>query len=246
MGMFDGIVSAITSPIASLAGSLIGAGASAFGQSQANQANADLAQSQNQFSAQQFATRYQTTVKDLQAAGLNPMLAYGVTPNAPSAIGIPTQQNKYAGMADAGTKAIGAANMAAQTQLTDAQTTESISRTGVNDEQRKNLDADTKLKILEAPNVSQRLKNLIQEEMLIDARKTATHAQEAATRMDTLIRKTGDLPEAESKGKYHKTTPYNPYMLKDTLSGVNSAVNAVGALKGTSYLPSQGTYTYGK
>jgi len=28
------------------------------------------------FSAQQYATRYQTTVKDLQAAGLNPMLAY--------------------------------------------------------------------------------------------------------------------------------------------------------------------------
>jgi len=29
------------------------------------------------FSAEQFATRYQTTVKDMQAAGLSPMLAYG-------------------------------------------------------------------------------------------------------------------------------------------------------------------------
>lgn len=28
------------------------------------------------FSAQQFATRYQTTVRDMEAAGLNPMLAY--------------------------------------------------------------------------------------------------------------------------------------------------------------------------
>lgn len=38
-----------------------------------------------QFSAQQYATRYQTTVKDLQAAGLSPMLAYGQGPgSAPS------------------------------------------------------------------------------------------------------------------------------------------------------------------
>jgi len=36
-------------------------------------ANADAA---NTFSAQQYATRWQTTVKDMEAAGLNPMLAY--------------------------------------------------------------------------------------------------------------------------------------------------------------------------
>lgn len=37
------------------------------------------------FSAQQYATRYQTAVKDIQAAGLNPMLAYSQGPGqAPS------------------------------------------------------------------------------------------------------------------------------------------------------------------
>jgi len=47
------------------------------------------------FSAQQFATRYQTTVKDMQAAGLNPMLAYSQgggnapTSSAASAAGYP-------------------------------------------------------------------------------------------------------------------------------------------------------------
>lgn len=41
-----------------------------------NSANAARADASNQWSADQFATRYQTTVKDLEAAGLNPMLAY--------------------------------------------------------------------------------------------------------------------------------------------------------------------------
>jgi hypothetical protein len=41
-----------------------------------NQAAASRQDDAQGFSAQQFASRYQTTVKDMQAAGLNPMLAY--------------------------------------------------------------------------------------------------------------------------------------------------------------------------
>lgn len=41
-----------------------------------NEAAEDRQNSAQAFSAQQYATRYQTTVKDMQAAGLNPMLAY--------------------------------------------------------------------------------------------------------------------------------------------------------------------------
>jgi len=41
-----------------------------------NQAASDRQETGNDFSAQQFATRYQTTVADMKAAGLNPMLAY--------------------------------------------------------------------------------------------------------------------------------------------------------------------------
>jgi hypothetical protein len=51
-----------------------------------NQAIADRADSSNAWSASQYANRYQTTVKDLEAAGLNPMLAYsqgaGTAPTA--------------------------------------------------------------------------------------------------------------------------------------------------------------------
>ncbi|WNK13175.1 MAG: DNA pilot protein [Microvirus sp.] len=224
--------------IAAVAPSVIGGAMDMFGQKQTNDTSRDMMNQSNAFSANQFATRYQTTVKDLEAAGLNPMLAYGQGGGSPpSAVGIAQQSNPYQRAGDIATKAVGAANTAMQTQLTDASVAESISRTGVNDETRKNLDADTKLKILEAPNVSQKTKNMVSEMLLNDARKTATNATEAMNRMQTTILKTGDLPEAVSKGTYHKTTPYNPYMLKDTLSGVNSAANAVGALKGTSALP---------
>jgi len=41
-----------------------------------NASRENIANSANAFSAQQFATRYQTTTKDMEAAGLNPMLAY--------------------------------------------------------------------------------------------------------------------------------------------------------------------------
>ena len=41
-----------------------------------NEAAQDRQNAAQSFSVNQFATRYQTTVKDMQAAGLNPMLAY--------------------------------------------------------------------------------------------------------------------------------------------------------------------------
>lgn len=47
------------------------------GAQETNESRERIAAEANAFSAQQFATRYQTTVKDMQAAGLSPMLAYG-------------------------------------------------------------------------------------------------------------------------------------------------------------------------
>lgn len=50
-----------------------------------NEGASDRQDSANAFSAQQYATRYQTTVKDMEAAGLNPMLAYsGISGSPPT------------------------------------------------------------------------------------------------------------------------------------------------------------------
>ena len=78
MSFFD----SITAPVASAAGAAL----SFIGGQKTNQANIDIANANNQWSAEQYATRYQTQVKDLEAAGLNPMLAYMQSPgSAPQA-----------------------------------------------------------------------------------------------------------------------------------------------------------------
>ena len=91
-----------------------------FNQSSAN-ARQDAAQT---FNAQQYATRYQTSVKDMEAAGLNPMLAYGNSPGAGASI----SPAASAGMPDLGSNMIQSklafaqvANIAADTKNKDAQ-----------------------------------------------------------------------------------------------------------------------------
>jgi len=51
------------------------------------------------FSAQQFATRYQTTVQDMKAAGLNPMLAYSQGGGSPPSSSAASAQSVDTGQA---------------------------------------------------------------------------------------------------------------------------------------------------
>lgn len=225
-GIDDAIIGAV-------AGSVIGGAFDVFGQNSANAANRSMMNEANQFNAQQFATRYQTTVKDLEAAGLNPMLAYGQGGGSPlSAVPIALQTNPYQRAGDYAQKAIGAANTAVQTDLAktqervaDMNITKIISEIGVNEEMRKNLSADTILKTLQAPNVSQQTKNLMQQELLTRAQITATNAMEAATRQHILTRKPEEEKSSTWWGKY-----VSPYM-KDFTGGASGAANMKFLLK---------------
>ena len=97
MGMFDSIIGSLDNLTVGDLGAVGSTALGFLGAQQQNQSNWDIAQSNNQFSAQQFANRYQTTVQDLTKAGLNPMLAYGQGGGSPpTAAPVPPMQNRMA------------------------------------------------------------------------------------------------------------------------------------------------------
>lgn len=133
MGLFDG-----------LGGALIGGVASLLGGERRNAAQADQAAAANAFSAQQFATRYQTTVKDMEAAGLNPMLAYSQGGGSPPS-------GQQAQMQDTVSPAVETFNRtrstAAQNAVQNAQVDNIKADTENKEAMASNIRADTMLKV---------------------------------------------------------------------------------------------------
>lgn len=231
MGFFDGMASGLVSGIANL-----------FGGDAANKANARMAQQQMDFQERMRATQYQTTVDDLQKAGLNPMLAYSQG-GAGTPVGATATMQNVAGPAV--DNAISSAARARDIELKDQQTTNVVADTTLKESNAKLNDALAKKaqneavsELLRQPGIDPQIKNIIKQGALLDAQAYESNARAGAakanminTEMDTLIREAGDLPQARKKGKYFETAPYNPYFYEDALKGVNSAVDAVGTIR---------------
>ena len=217
-----------------IAGGLVGGVLGLVGQNQTNQKNWDIAQANNEWSAQQYATRYQTTVKDLQAAGLNPMLAYGQGPGtAPTASAVAPMQNSLGSAVEGYNKTRATSAAAAlqteqlkqvdsQTQLNTAQAAKAHEEAKVASEQAQNLVVDRQKRTEEIPQVKQSTATLADQAKAYQGQATASAASAAQSykQVETLnaqidklkeearlIKQSGDksLPESEFAKKYPTT-----------------------------------------
>lgn len=206
--MFDGIVSSVVGGL----GQLIG------GQ-QANQKNWDIAQANNDWSAQQFATRYQTTVKDLQSAGLNPMLAYGQGGGSPpTAAPVPPRINTIGNATEA---AIIARQSAADIALKGEQTIATTAQAEVSRTQALTNIANT-AKLNQDEKTSAAVEEVNRKQL--DAIAAEIEYKKAATRTTTAL--TGKTV-AETKNVQANEAPSgDPYWYRDIKKFYHSAKDA--------------------
>ena len=139
MGDLIGAITSIPSGIISAGANLIGGvltnNANTDIANSANQASQAIANANNAFNADQYATRYQTTVKDLQAAGLNPMLAYSQGAGSPIAgqqanVNVPAPRQNV--LASASEGFLNARQNAADIKLKDEQASATNAQAEVN------------------------------------------------------------------------------------------------------------------
>lgn len=161
--------------VAGVAGSVLGGIASAKGAKSANEAQMGMSREQMQWQERMSNTAHQREVKDLRAAGLNPLLSAtgGMGASTPSGSTTSVRNEIGAGVASA-IEALTKITQAfltreqtkqteAQADLTKAQTTNTMSDTILKSEQHLNVRADAKLKGEQANTARATTRNILED-----------------------------------------------------------------------------------
>lgn len=216
-----------------------GAVAGLVGQYMTNEKNEDLFYAGNNFSANQAAmnrdfqermsnTAYQRAVKDMIAAGLNPMLAYSQggasqpSGSSASSISAPKMENVGAAFSAAQVQAAQSKNLQAdtakkeaETELTKAQTVTEGGRPANLSASTEQIRADAELKIRQGDLTDTQNKQAQAEIRRIFASEKNIDAQTALVRVNEVLQKY-DIPRMKAEAAYFKTpvgatSPHNKY-----------------------------------
>ena len=149
LGGVKDFISPVTDLLSGGLGSVVSAGADLLGGVMTNNANAAQAQKNRDFQADQTGTAYQRAVKDLQAAGLNPMLAY-TNGGASSGSGAQAVMQNAVGSAihtgmSAKMNAAQVDNLVEQNDLIKAQKVQALSTSDLNNALASKAVADARL-----------------------------------------------------------------------------------------------------
>jgi len=215
-------------PWGTVIGAGIGAASSLIGGQQQNAANRAMAQGQMDFQERMRANQYQTTVADLKAAGLNPMLAYtqggagtpqGATAQMGNPLGEAGNSAREAAMAYANYRQI-----MSQNELTQAQSVQSIAATNLQDQQAKTEAEKQALIREEAARERAKQPGYSKFGRLTDSQIGNYDASARLARANS-ARQEAELPQSQSIGLAYKTVPQG-HLIKEIANVGSSAFGA--------------------